>query len=383
MSTNIIVDLSARSRVIYDSPLNLHYWELTPEDAVTFLNNPYSELEKMGISLPHQCRIETTIENHNDLCLSLSTPGEWVIICRSCGQLAEKLYKISMHVSARTPTQTDLSEKPLLHDRIEPGCRPQLSKGERSRLVSTRHGLLQSPVHLKVFAFLSPLVTLGDFPKTLKAASEDFAKIVEIVAMEVFSNSELKAGIDEVSNWVSQPIRPEYIGLYDSARRPGSTPLKTYLSVIYLRALRAVIAHTCAQAVIREEAAKLLRDLATLKTDVMRLLEKCGPNFVGHLLMETEIRAAEDPDLDRALTFAAAGFANLRPQMVTMLSNLDYGRYPNSTTASASLPYESPENYPADCVDRLQSDCARDWWGIPAQVALIMTLLQDVSIPDK
>ena len=60
-----IVDLSARSEIIRDEPFHVHFWECTPAEYKRFLGAPRSFLEKMGIKLPKDCRIETTIENHD------------------------------------------------------------------------------------------------------------------------------------------------------------------------------------------------------------------------------------------------------------------------------------------------------------------------------
>ena len=60
-----IVDLSARSHIIRDEPFHLHFWELSLDDVMAFLKDPRGELKKMGIDLPDDCRIETTIENHD------------------------------------------------------------------------------------------------------------------------------------------------------------------------------------------------------------------------------------------------------------------------------------------------------------------------------
>lgn len=60
-----IVDLSARSSIIRDEPWLLHFWESTPAELLNFFRHPRAELEKMGISLPKECRIETTVENHD------------------------------------------------------------------------------------------------------------------------------------------------------------------------------------------------------------------------------------------------------------------------------------------------------------------------------
>src|SRR5437660_8608206 len=58
-----IVDLSARSSIIEAEPFGLHFWECTPKEFLNYLKDPRGFLASMGIKLPKNCRIETTIEN--------------------------------------------------------------------------------------------------------------------------------------------------------------------------------------------------------------------------------------------------------------------------------------------------------------------------------
>src|SRR4051794_16537088 len=59
-----IVDLSARSQIIRDEPFHVHFWECTPAEYLEYLRDPRRFLSAMGINIPQDCRIETTIENH-------------------------------------------------------------------------------------------------------------------------------------------------------------------------------------------------------------------------------------------------------------------------------------------------------------------------------
>lgn len=60
-----VVDLSARSEIIKNEPFHVHFWECTPKEYLEFLGAPRPFLKKMGIEFPADCRIETTIENHD------------------------------------------------------------------------------------------------------------------------------------------------------------------------------------------------------------------------------------------------------------------------------------------------------------------------------
>lgn len=92
-----IVDLSARSEIIHDEPFHVHFWECTPDEYLEFLGDSRGFLKKMGIDIPVDCRIETTIENHDWLCEHAPkfkrVPG--TIICNvGGGNVARQVYRI-------------------------------------------------------------------------------------------------------------------------------------------------------------------------------------------------------------------------------------------------------------------------------------------------
>jgi len=111
-----IVDLSARSRIIREEPFYLHFWEATPEGLLAFLKNPRAELEKMGINLPDDCRIETKIENHDWLSERTKgfTAADGTIICNTgTGNVAKNYYNVSLY--AHDQNTVGVFEKALLH----------------------------------------------------------------------------------------------------------------------------------------------------------------------------------------------------------------------------------------------------------------------------
>jgi hypothetical protein len=92
-----IVDLSARSEIIRDEPFHVHFWECTPKEYIKYLGEPRAFLAKMGIKIPKDCRIETTIENHD--WLGEIAPGfksaNGTIICNvGGGNVARSVYRV-------------------------------------------------------------------------------------------------------------------------------------------------------------------------------------------------------------------------------------------------------------------------------------------------
>jgi hypothetical protein len=115
-----IVDLSARSEIIKDEPFHVHFWECTPREFLKYLGNPRKFLDGMGIKLPGNCRIETTIEN-NDW-LGEHAPdfraANGTIVCNvGGGNVARAVYRVVSY--AHDQSTVGKFKKQLLHDPAE------------------------------------------------------------------------------------------------------------------------------------------------------------------------------------------------------------------------------------------------------------------------
>jgi hypothetical protein len=112
-----IVDLSARSRYIREEPWHLHFWEVTPDEALEFLRMPRKVLAGMGIELPDDCRIETVLENHDWLAASTDglSASDGVVVCNvGGGNVARTVYRVQMY--AHREEDVGQFEKRLLHE---------------------------------------------------------------------------------------------------------------------------------------------------------------------------------------------------------------------------------------------------------------------------
>lgn len=115
-----ILDFSALSEIIRDEPFHLHFWESTPSEILDFVKDPRAELLKMGIDIPKECRIETTIENHDWLSehSKALTFGNGTIICGTGGgNVAKTYYKVSFY--AHDKNVIAKYKKNLLHEPSE------------------------------------------------------------------------------------------------------------------------------------------------------------------------------------------------------------------------------------------------------------------------
>lgn len=113
-----IVDLSARSAIIRDEPFHLHFWECSIPEYLDFLRDPRKTLSGMGIDIPEDCRIETTIENHDWLGANTNglraTEGGDVIVCNTGGgNVGRQVYRIVSY--AHREEDIARYEKKLLH----------------------------------------------------------------------------------------------------------------------------------------------------------------------------------------------------------------------------------------------------------------------------
>jgi hypothetical protein len=92
-----IVDLSARSQIIRDEPFHVHFWECTPAEYLEYLRDPRSFLSAMGINIPPDCRIETTVENHDwigEHSHRLSRANGTIICNVGGGNVARAVYRV-------------------------------------------------------------------------------------------------------------------------------------------------------------------------------------------------------------------------------------------------------------------------------------------------
>src|SRR5215510_9893374 len=111
-----IVDLSARSAIIRDEPFHVHFWECSPKEFLSQLNNPRKFLTQMGVELPANCRIETTIENHDWLEEHTRglTAANGTIVCNvGGGNVARGVYRIVSY--AHDHSSIGKFKKQLLH----------------------------------------------------------------------------------------------------------------------------------------------------------------------------------------------------------------------------------------------------------------------------
>ena len=118
---NVVVDLSARSKHIREEPWGLHFWENTVPEVLDYLKDPRGFLERIGISLPDDCAIETVMQNHDWLSRNTAAMEEEdgdVIVCGlGHGNTGIALYRVTLY--AHREEDVGRFKKELLHSEDE------------------------------------------------------------------------------------------------------------------------------------------------------------------------------------------------------------------------------------------------------------------------
>ena len=126
-----IVDFSARSKILYNEPFHAHFWECTPAEYLQFLFNPRKFLAEFGVKIPANCRIETTIENHDWLgahTKNLKSNNGTIICNTGGGNIARTVYRIISY--AHDHDAIGKYKKTLLHGPLE---EEQIKKGKKRK----------------------------------------------------------------------------------------------------------------------------------------------------------------------------------------------------------------------------------------------------------
>ena len=92
-----VVDLSARSDIIRNEPFHVHFWECTPKEFLKYLGQPREFLAAMGIKIPKDCRIETTIENNDwlgEVAPNFKSANGTIVCNVGGGNVARSVYRV-------------------------------------------------------------------------------------------------------------------------------------------------------------------------------------------------------------------------------------------------------------------------------------------------
>ena len=151
-----------------------------------------------------------------------------------------------------------------------------------------------------------------------------FLRIAERIAETAERDPEARNILGAIANWSTGPvIDRQSLEFYQRIRRPGihpdflGSPEKTLLAAVtHLRAAEGVrLAVTRSPAVLNETK----KGLHT----AYQLLQDLEPQFIGELLVETELRASRDPVFAGKLEGAMADIQWLTPQLTPLAKQVE------------------------------------------------------------
>jgi hypothetical protein len=226
----------------------------------------------------------------------------------------------------------------------------------RDQILGTRRDLLGDPLSVEVFTWLRPMYLR---PASMSSATvpKKMAEMVSLLEPVAKKHERVGTAIQSLSKIVSAPLGPHYVKGFDSIKRPKSSLLGTFVSLVYGRALLllAATADDAARVVpcfkdILASPEKFEKGLAPRKN--------LGEHFVGHLITLAEIEAQLDPYFRKVLSRSAKVFVE---------------------THRPSQESEDPLADPKSGLDLLDSKHQSSWWWLPTGVAFALTIWdQDV-----
>lgn len=219
-------------------------------------------------------------------------------------------------------------------------------------MLSTRRSLLADPVSLQVHAWLRRIYVHPPKKLTTTVAHDVFPKMVAVLQSKIETNAKLRDALDSLATFIAAPVPQEYVAAFDNVKRPGSTMLRTFISVVYGRALLILVDS-------QKDSDATVRELEAFLDGSPEFIEKYSHtagtldrNFIGHLVTTAEIEAQLDPYMANALERSGALFPEIhRP-----------AREHNNPFADAGSALH------------VLNESPKAWWRLPAGVAFAMTV---------
>lgn len=192
-------------------------------------------------------------------------------------------------------------------------------------VLATRRALLGDPLSLDVQAWMRPLY-IGPMNKLKEHAAKTavagivtvLAKMVSTVDPELKKQSRLQTAYREVTAFISAPLSSEYAKAFQTVKRPDSSVLSTFVSVVYARAVVLLLSSSMDGPKIIADLAETLGNPGSAIDKFMSAQQKLDKNFVGHLVTLSEIEAQIDPHFQGILSRANRLFVETHGRKQTM-----------------------------------------------------------------
>jgi hypothetical protein len=222
-----------------------------------------------------------------------------------------------------------------------------------NEILSTRRALLGDPLSVQVYTWLRPvyLEPPGKFPTAI--AKTTIAGMVSVLEPMVKKEGKLGTALHSVSKFISTPVGPQYVKAFEAIKRPKSSLLGTFVSVVYARALLLLAASAMEGVKVVAELKDILGNPATFVEKYLAAQGKLGEHFVGHMVTTAEIEAQLDPHFDKVLRHTGELFVKAHRPSQDMRNPL--------TDLGARVELLGGEDHSA-------------WWRLPTSLAFAMTV---------
>jgi hypothetical protein len=221
------------------------------------------------------------------------------------------------------------------------------------KLLSTRRDLLGDPLSIQVHAWMRPVYLSSSSKLPRAVANATLAGMVTVLKPTMKRDGKLGTALQRVSEFISKPLDPLYLKALESIKRPKSSLLGTFVSVVYARALRLLSASAMEGTNIVAEVKDIMTSPSVFIEKYFAAQGKLNERFIGHLVAISEIEAQLDPHFQIVLERAEQSFvANHR----------------------SSEESRNPLADPGSRLDLLSEKDDAAWWVAPAAVAFGMTV---------
>ena len=175
-------------------------------------------------------------------------------------------------------------------------------------LLSTRRALLADPVSVQVQTWMRRIYVHPPKTLTTVVAKTTMLQMVGIIDAQIKKEQNFGHALQAVARFISAPVPLKYVNAFDAVKRPKSSMLGTFISVVYGRALLLLVESQKESDAVVTELEEFLAGAPTFIGRYEQMQGMLDRNFVGHLIATAEVEAQLDPYFANALERSGALF---------------------------------------------------------------------------
>lgn len=168
----------------------------------------------------------------------------------------------------------------------------QLSGGQV--LLSTRRSLLADPLSIPVLTWLRRIYVHPAKALTPVVAKTTMLKMTELIEAHINRDQSFGNALQSVVQFIAAPVPDKYVNAFDAVKRPRSSMLGTFISVVYGRALLLLVESRKDSNAVTAELEEFLKGAPTFIRSYEQKQAALQGDFIGHLIVTAEIEAQLD-----------------------------------------------------------------------------------------